>query len=50
MTWLVTIKPSYQTDFIELPKDLQKQVAQAIHDISADPVTSRGNTIKPLNG
>ncbi len=50
MTWLITHKPAYDTDFIELPKDkdLQKQASQAHAELEQDPVTPHGDTIKPL--
>ncbi len=50
MTWLITHKPSYDTDFINLSKTLQKQATQAHADLEQDPVTPRGNTIKKLKG
>jgi superfamily I DNA/RNA helicase/mRNA-degrading endonuclease RelE of RelBE toxin-antitoxin system len=50
MTWFITHKPSYDTDFIDLPKDLQKQATQAHAELAVDPVTPRGNTIKKLKG
>ncbi|MEW5956530.1 MAG: type II toxin-antitoxin system RelE/ParE family toxin, partial [Chloroflexota bacterium] len=50
MPWLITHKPSYDTDFIDLPKDLQKQATQAHAELAEDPVTPRGNTIKKLKG
>lgn len=50
MSWFITHKPSYDTDFIDLPKDLQKQATQAHAELAADPVTPRGNTIKKLKG
>jgi superfamily I DNA/RNA helicase/mRNA-degrading endonuclease RelE of RelBE toxin-antitoxin system len=50
MTWLITHKPSYDTDFIDLPKNLQKQATQAHAELEQDPVTPRGNTIKKLKG
>lgn len=50
MTWFITHKPAYDTDFIELPKNLQKQATQAHADLARDPVTPRGNTIKKLKG
>jgi mRNA-degrading endonuclease RelE of RelBE toxin-antitoxin system len=43
-------KPAYDTDFIELPKNLQKQATQAHAELMADPITPRGNTIKKLKG
>ncbi len=50
MTWFITHKPSYDTNFIDLPKDLQKQATQAHAELAQDPVTPRGNTIKKLKG
>lgn len=50
MTWFITHKPSYDTDFIDLSKDLQKQATQAHAELAQDPVTPRGNTIKKLKG
>ena len=50
MTWTITQKPSFLDDFIELSKDLQKSVGNAIADMTSDPVTPRGDTIKKLVG
>lgn len=50
MNWTITQKPSFLDDFIELPKDLQKSVGSAIADMTADPITPRGDTIKKLQG
>ena len=50
MTWFVTHKPAYNTDFVELPKSLQRQATQAHADLEQDPITPRGNTVKPLKG
>lgn len=50
MTHLITHKPSYDQDFIDLPKDLQSQATKAVHEIAKDPATPRGNTIKKLKG
>ncbi|HSM56978.1 MAG TPA: UvrD-helicase domain-containing protein, partial [Candidatus Sulfomarinibacteraceae bacterium] len=50
MSHFVTHKPSYDVDFIELPKDLQKRATEAVSDIVRDPTRPRGNTIKPLTG
>lgn len=50
MTWFITHKPAYDTDFIDLPKNLQKQATQAHAELEQDPVTPRGNTIKKLKG
>jgi superfamily I DNA/RNA helicase/mRNA-degrading endonuclease RelE of RelBE toxin-antitoxin system len=50
MTWFVTHKPAYDADFVELPKSLQKQVTRAHAELEQDPITPRGNTIKPLKG
>lgn len=48
--WTITQKPSYLSDFVELPKDLQKAIVKALDDMAQDPVTPRGNTIKKLKG
>ncbi|MEZ4542203.1 MAG: UvrD-helicase domain-containing protein [Chloroflexota bacterium] len=50
MTWTITQKPAFLDDLIDLPKDLQKSVGQAIVDLTGDPVTPRGHTIKKLAG
>ena len=50
MTWLITHKPAYDTGFIDLPKNLQKQATQAHAELEQDPATPRGNTIKKLKG
>ncbi|MGC9522978.1 MAG: 3'-5' exonuclease [Anaerolineae bacterium] len=50
MTWFITHKPAYDMDFVELSKELQKRATQAHAELEKDPVTPRGNTIKPLQG
>jgi len=50
MTWFVTHKPAYDADFVELSKTQQKQATQAHAELAKDPITPRGNTIKPLKG
>jgi superfamily I DNA/RNA helicase/mRNA-degrading endonuclease RelE of RelBE toxin-antitoxin system len=50
VAWLITHKPAYDADFVELPKNLQKQASQAHAELEQDPVTPRGDTIKPLKG
>ncbi len=50
MTWHILHKPAYDTDFIDLPKDLQRQATRAHAELAQDPVTPRGNTIKKLKG
>lgn len=50
MGWLITHKRSYDTDFIGLSKDLQNRASQAHAELANDPVTTRGETIKPLLG
>ena len=45
MSWLITHKPAYDSDFIELSKTLQKQATKAHAALEADPATVRGNTI-----
>ncbi|MCG3207815.1 MAG: ATP-dependent DNA helicase Rep [Anaerolineae bacterium] len=50
MPWFITHKPAYDADFVDLPKDLQKQATQAHAELAQDPVTPRGNTIKKLKG
>lgn len=50
MTWFITQKPSFLSDYSELPRDLQKRVSDALEDLEQDAVTPRGNTIKPLKG
>ncbi len=49
-TWTITQKPDYVDDFIELNKNLQRRVARAVAELEADPVTLRGDVIKPLTG
>ena len=48
MPWLITHKPAYDTAFVELSKSLQKQATQAHAELAQDPVTPRGDTVKPL--
>jgi superfamily I DNA/RNA helicase/mRNA-degrading endonuclease RelE of RelBE toxin-antitoxin system len=50
MTWLITHKPSYDANFVDLPKNLQKQASRAHAELEQDPVAPRGDAIKPLKG
>ena len=50
MSWQTLHKSSYDTDFLELDKILQRSVINGIRGLEKDPVTPRGNTIKPLKG
>lgn len=49
-TWQITQKPAYLSDFVELNKNLQQAVVKALQELEQDPITPRGNTIKPLKG
>jgi len=49
-TWQITQKAAYLNDFIELNKNLQKAVVNAVEELEHDPVTPRGDTIKKLQG
>jgi superfamily I DNA/RNA helicase len=33
MSWLITHKPAYDTDFIDLPKDLQNYAQRRLMDV-----------------
>ena len=48
MPWFITHKPAYDAAFVELSKTLQRQATQAHAELEQDPVTPRGDTIKPL--
>lgn len=48
MTWFITHKPAYDSDFVELPKNLQRQATKAHAELEQNPTTPRGDTIKPL--
>lgn len=50
MTWQITQKPAYLSDFVELNKNLQQAVVSALEELEQDPVTPRGNTIKKMKG
>lgn len=50
MPWTTIFKPSFMNDFVELPKNLQKQIQSAHAELEQDPVTPRGDTIKKLQG
>jgi superfamily I DNA/RNA helicase/mRNA-degrading endonuclease RelE of RelBE toxin-antitoxin system len=50
MTYLITHKPAYDADFVELNKDLQRLATRALDELEQDPVTPRGDTIKLLKG
>jgi superfamily I DNA/RNA helicase/mRNA-degrading endonuclease RelE of RelBE toxin-antitoxin system len=48
--WFITHKPAYDADFVELPKNLQKQATRAHAELARAPTTPRGNTVQPLKG
>jgi superfamily I DNA/RNA helicase/mRNA-degrading endonuclease RelE of RelBE toxin-antitoxin system len=48
--WQITQKPAYLADFIELNRDLQQAVINALKELAQDPITPRGNTIKKMAG
>ena len=50
MTWFITLKPAYTASFVELSKTRQKQATHAHAELEQDPITPRGNTVKPLKG
>ena len=50
MTWTTTHKRSYDLDFIDLPKDLQRAFINGLAEVETDPITPRGDTIKKLSG
>ena len=50
MSYYITHKPAYDSDFLNLSKELQKRAVEAVRDLEGDPITPRGNTIKPLKG
>ncbi|GAB4543587.1 MAG: 3'-5' exonuclease [Anaerolineae bacterium] len=50
MAWLITHKPAYDADFVELSKTVQKQATQAHAWLEQDPITPRGDTVRPLKG
>lgn len=50
MPYLITFKPSYQWQFIDLPKNLQRRITQAQAELEDDPMTPRGDTVKKLTG
>ncbi len=50
MSWLITHKRSYDTAFIDLPRDLQRAFITNLTELERDPITPRGDTIKKLKG
>lgn len=50
MAWCITHKLAYDTGFVELPKGVQRRATKAQASLARDPVTARGNTIRPLKG
>ncbi len=50
MPWIITHKRTYDLDFIDLPKDLQRAFINGLAELEADPITPRGDTIKKLSG
>jgi superfamily I DNA/RNA helicase/mRNA-degrading endonuclease RelE of RelBE toxin-antitoxin system len=50
MSWSFTHKPSYLSDLIDLPRDLQGHVINAVKQLEEDPTSPRGDTVKKLQG
>ena len=50
MPWQTVHKPAYDTDYLDLNKDTQRAVLRSIYDLEQDPISPRGNTIKPMRG
>lgn len=50
MSWLITQKPAYVSDFIDLSRELQGQIVGALRELEVDPLDLRGDTIKKLQG
>lgn len=50
MQYAVNHKSSYDHEFLDLPKNLQRRATQAVDDLRQAPTTPRGDTIKRLKG
>ncbi len=50
MAWLITQKPAYVADFIDLPRNVQSHIVVALKDLEQDPINPRGDTVKKLQG
>lgn len=48
--WQITQKPAYLADFINLNKNLQQAVINALEELTQDPLTPRGKVIKKMKG
>ena len=49
MSFAVTIKPSYLTDMLTLPREVSKRLEHVVEELQRDP-TPRGATVKKLKG
>ena len=48
MEFLITTKPSFLSDFVNLNRDLQHRFSAAIEELETSPDVPRGDTIKKL--
>ncbi|MDD5367865.1 MAG: 3'-5' exonuclease [Anaerolineaceae bacterium] len=48
MPYIITVKPAFRADFLNLNKDMQRRVDAAQEELELDPITPRGDTIKRL--
>lgn len=49
MSYAVTIKPSYLTDMLTVPREVSKRLERVVEELQRDP-TPRGATVKKLRG
>lgn len=50
MSWAITQKPAFWTDFISQDKAMQERITNELEVLAKDPVTPRGDVIKKLIG
>lgn len=50
MSWTITQKPAFLSDFIELNREQQAAIAEALRELEKDPISPRGDTVKKMAG
>jgi superfamily I DNA/RNA helicase/mRNA-degrading endonuclease RelE of RelBE toxin-antitoxin system len=50
MSWTITQKPTFLSDFIQLNREQQAAIAETLRELEKDPISPRGDTVKRLVG
>ena len=48
--WCVGLSKNFSKAIVGIDRKLQGRILEALNDISSDPLTPRGDTVKPLQG